>query len=190
MRASASNLMLGAEFAGRGVTASVASWPTGEYLSVEVGVFPARDATVDLKLDHFYLRINSEKAPRNADAPSLVAAGMRNTGLARPKGVEVTGGVGPVDVAYGRPRQTDERFPGDPRARVPTPPRAPDQKPVETEPQLTADKAIVEYALPMGETRIPVAGYLYFHFEGKASKIRTLELLYKTERGEVRLKLL
>jgi len=190
VRASASTFSIGAEFAGRGVMASGASWPTGEYLSIEVGAFPERDATIDLKLSDFSLRINGEKVPHVAYAATMVAASVRNTGLARQKGLEVGGGVGPVDVVYGRPRQTEPRFPGDPGARQPMPPPAPQQKPAETEPQLTASEAIIEYALPLGETRIPVAGFLYFHFEGKASKIRTLELLYKTERGEVRLKLL
>lgn len=44
---------------------------------------------------------------------------------------------------------------------------------------------IVKTAFPEGEFRGAVSGYVYFPFTGKASKIKSVELLY----GDARLKL-
>ena len=189
-RGASPRMKMGAEFSGRGLTVRGGSWITGEYLAVEIGVFVLPGAVVDLKLSDFALTLNGERIPRAAQPPAMVGASVRNTGLARQKGVEVGGGVGPADVVFGRPRQTDERFPGDPGVSRRVPPRAPEDPPANSPPLMTADKAIVEYALPEGEVRGPVAGFLYFHYPGKANKIRTIDLLYRSEKGEVRLKLL
>ena len=45
-------------------------------------------------------------------------------------------------------------------------------------PRLRATEVAVKSALPEGETKNPVAGFLYFPYRGKVKGIKTLELVY------------
>jgi hypothetical protein len=181
-------LKIGAEYQGRGLSAKSQSWWVGDYLVVEVGLYREPGAVVEVHATDFRLRINGEKTARNAEIPSLVAAASRNTGLNMRRGIEAGGGVGDSQVIFGRPR-TEARFPGDPSGgRGPTAPRAPSQDD-NAEPPMETSAAVMELAMPEGEVREPVSGYLYFPYAGKAKKIKSLELIITTKAGELRVSL-
>jgi hypothetical protein len=80
-------------------------------------------------------------------------------------------GVGPV--ILGR-RQPVARFPGDRRETVPQ--REPIARESETKP-IDYTELLARAALPEGRIKRPVAGYVFFAFDGKLKSIRTVELL-------------
>jgi hypothetical protein len=172
---------LGAEYLVRSIGTGDQMFVAGEYLVVEVAVFPGRRQTIDVSAGHFSLRINGKKQALRAETPGTVAASIKYDDWEIRRRLEVSGGVGDRDVVFGAPRRSD-RFPGDPRGptRVPQPPRAPDpNSPVQKPEPMPLDEAVTRFALPEGRIQQPVSGYLYFYYKGKTKKIRKLELLYQ-----------
>ena len=152
---------------------------TSDYVVVEVALFPAPGETITVSAGSFALRLNGKKQVLGAQAPGIVAASLRFSSFNRPN-LQASAGVGDTGVILGRPRPV-ERYPGDPsgRSRTPAPPRAPDPDNSGTQPaeQVKPEDALVSAALPEGETRWPVSGYLYFPFSGKTTKLKSVELL-------------
>lgn len=177
-RAAAGAVTVGAEYQGRGITVKSSSWLVGDYLAVEVGLFPGSGRNMDVKAGSIMLRINDETAPRKPAAASAVGASLRSTALNAGRGIEASAGTSSGGIIFGRPRRTEEQFPGDPTVRRPRPTQDPVGRPVEEQPGLTEAQAVVEYALPEGEVKGPVAGFVYYYFPGK-KKIRKLELVYE-----------
>jgi hypothetical protein len=140
------------------------------HLVVEVALFPPKRGLVTTSSGEFMLRVDG-KMLRPVTAQMVVMAMQRNAWSYQ---------RGPQDPAQAP-------FPTG-RSRMPAPPRAPapedrsGQPPAEP---VRLDEVIVKTALPEGEFRGAVSGYLYFPFTGKASKIKSVELHY----GEARLKL-
>lgn len=192
--ARAGNLAIGAEYMVRSFSGRGHTFATGDYLVIEVALFPPRGETVEVSSGAFSLRINGKKRALLAQSPGMVAASLKYPDWDEPRRLEVGGGLGDAGVIYGRPEPV-ERFPGDPRARnpLPRPPRAPDPpnpSGIERRPPPAADEIAVESALAEGPTRAAVAGYLYFPFRGKTRSIKSLHLLYAGPEGEAVLPLL
>lgn len=187
-------LAIGAEYLVHSLSASGQTWFVPDYLIVEVAAFPLAKGEFALNAGNFSLRINGKKTPILPQTPGIVAASLKYPDWEERSRVEAGAGVGGADVILGRP-QPVERFPGDTRPgrqRLPAPPRAPDQENpsgLDKPRPVSAGEAVQEAALPEGNFRGPIAGYLYFAYKGKLKSIRSLELLYSGPAGPASLQL-
>jgi hypothetical protein len=181
---------IGAEFAVRSFSGLNRTYVAPDHLVVEVAVYPKRPLPV--AASHFSLRVNGKKERVYAQAPQFVAASLKYSDWTQRPTTTIGVGVGDAGVVIGPPRP-GPRFPGDERDRQPPPaPRAPAPAPAggyEKPEEMTAAELAVHVALPEGETKFPVAGYLYFPFKGKPGSIRKLELLYEGPAGSATLRL-
>jgi hypothetical protein len=175
----ADTLEVGAEYLVRSIPAE-GSPIAGDYLVVEVGLFPSRGETVDARSDSFRLRINGESYGTRPASASAVAAELKN-----PRWNAAPGATDPL-----RPQQ--ERFPGDPsaRRRVPDAPRAPQDETLQKKTQKPDWEWATELALSEGTAKGPVSGLLYFPYKGSAKKIKTLWLDYEGAAGKISVKLM
>lgn len=140
------------------------------YLVVDTAVYP--HGPLKLSPTNFKLVMN-EKTGLSAQAPNMVAYTLKN--------------VGGLD--YGQ-RQGGSQFPGDTRgAPLPQPTQAPDPAHPERDPNETVDSALLRTALNEGEVHTPQSGYLYFPFDGKTKKIKSLDLVYTDDSGALTIKL-
>lgn len=184
VHAEVNGVTIGAEYFGRAFFApegEPGAWLAEDHLVIEVALFSKeRDFTINTS--KFTLRLDGRKQALPPESPQVVAASLKYPDWNRRPGVIVAGGVGDAGVILGAPPRT-ERFPGDPtaRTRLPAPPRAPEpehRSGQEPQPKMTAAEAVVATALPEGEVRLPVSGYLYFPYKGKLAKLRSVELLF------------
>ena len=188
------SLAIGAEYLVRSFSGQGQTYVAPGYLVVEVAVYPVRPGEFTLSAGNFSLRINGKKALLMPQTPGIVAASLKYPDWEERSGVEAGVGAGGAGVILGRPRPM-ERFPDDTRpgrSRLPAPPRAPapeDPSGLGKSPPVSAEELVVATALPEGEFRGPVAGYLYFAHKGKPKSIRSLELLYSGPAGPAALRL-
>jgi hypothetical protein len=183
---------LGAEYLVHSVSSDGQTYFVPGYLVVEVALYPPKRQTIDLAAAHFALRINGKKGDGLApELPSQVAWALKFPEDQPQRGmVPITGQIGPVILA---PPTPQGRFPGDPQAPPPPPtPPVPDQNAagIEKPPIRTADQAVVDAALPLGESNNAVAGHLYFAYRGRIKSLKSLELIYRSAAGQVVLPLL
>ena len=149
------------------------------YLVVEVALFPPKGESVGVEVGKFALRVNGKKAMLMAQNPSMVAASLQHRDWQTPRGPVADLGLGGINVGLGRPR-TQAPFPGgsDPN-RLPNPPRAPDgDSPVPPKEVVKPEELLMQTALPDGPHHGAVSGFLYFAWQGKASAIKSIDLLY------------
>ena len=55
---------------------------------------------------------------------------------------------------------------------------------------MRAHELAIDAALPEGETKQPIAGFLYFTHKGKTSGLKSIELVYQGPSGTAVLRLL
>jgi hypothetical protein len=170
---------IGAEYMVRSIPAD-GSPMAGDYLVVEVGIFPAKGQELKVGSEGFRFRINKETYGFSTASASAVAMEMKNPRWSQ--GYEPSTPV--------RPQQ--ERFPGDPsaRKRVPDAPRAPEDATFQKKPQKADWEWAEELALPEGPAKGPVSGLLYFPYKGSAKKIKAAWLEYEGPAGKATLKLM
>jgi hypothetical protein len=166
---------LGAEFLIHSFSGRGQMYIADDYLVVEVALYPPKGEAVEVNAGQFTLRVNG-KRPLLTVPASMVAGSFQHPEW-QPR-LEGSVGAGPADVIFGRPRPSTD--PGNP---VPgrRPPRAPDDDPpggIEREARVKPEELVVETALPTGRYSGAVSGYLYFPYKGKASGIKTVELVY------------
>jgi len=173
------NVEMGADY-------MVHSFGTGEqmfiaenFLIVEVAFFPPKGESVLVETGMFSLRVNGKKELLLPATPSMAASVMRQPQWQSQRGVMGgidMGGIG-VGTGYPPPGSTG---PGGPQQRLPAPPRAPDPDYPETTKKETerAEDVLIRTALFDGPAKKPVSGFLYFPYKGKASGVKSLELLY------------
>jgi hypothetical protein len=90
--------------------------------------------------------------------------------------------VGGVNVGLGYPQGRDPVTGAPNGRRLPNPPRAPDAgAPGGGEPKerVRPEELLIRTALPGGEQKGPVSGFLYFPYEGKASGLKSIDLLFQ-----------
>jgi len=164
---------------------------TPNSLVVEVAVFPDEGKPIEVRTEHFRLRVNAEPYGSGPQSPAAVAGEMKAPKYANRTGVEMGGGVGDAGVMVGRPPPV-ERFPGDPRARRgPSAPRAPEDASLPSKTEKKADwQWVEELALDEGPHERAASGLLYFLFEKSAKKIKSLSLDYDGPAGRTSLKLM
>ena len=192
--AAAGPMELAADFLVRSFSGRGKTFIAGDYLVVEVAVYPPRPEAVLLSSGHFTLRVNGKKQRLFAQAPGMVAASLKYADWENRPSLQAGAGMGDAGVIIGRPPRS-ERFPGDPvpaQSRLPRPPRAPDARApggIDREEPVRAEDVAIETALPEGETRYPVSGHLYFAWKGKPASIKELDLLYEGPAGKAILRL-
>jgi len=157
-------------------------------LIVELGVFPKPSRTVKLPAASFELAAKRWDRPLTPAVPELVAAQLLHGEWARGSDYRhVEASAGTVDeygrnrsVIFGRPRR-EPRFPGDPnpdrdperRPETPSITNIPSEKP---HPDELPDRILALHALSPDELDQPSAGYIYFLYQGKLTKLRKLTL--------------
>ena len=175
-QAARSELRVGVENMVQSFLADNQSVTIDDYLLIEIGVFPEREAKVDLR--RFILRING-KTLLHAQTPGMVAASVKYPDWRMRPTFE--GGATREDgrgIIVGRDPRVG-RWPGDPR-QTPTPPER--TSPVEPDKQpIDYSHLINRSSLPEGKFNKPVAGFLYFPYDGKLKSIRTVDLLIDDE---------
>jgi hypothetical protein len=161
-----------------------------DYLIVEVAFFGPPLTPLEITSGQFELRMNGRKIPILSEQAGMVAASIKYPDWTQKPGLTGAAGVGPVIIG---PRTPAPHFPGDPTVRKPPTPEIPqpgDDIGLERDPPMSIDDRIQLSALPEGNRQMPVAGLLFFPFQGKTKSIRTLELVYEGPGGKVTLKLL
>jgi hypothetical protein len=165
VQGSVADMKVGVEYMVRSFLAEGQSFSIDDYLIVEIGVFPQREANCDLR--RFTLRVNG-KTVLQTQTPGFVAASVKYPDWRMRPSLEASAG----DVIVGRQPRVG-RFPGDPR-QSPTPRQRPPD--VEHAP-VDYERIIKNAALPEGKFNRPVAGFVYFPYDGKLKSIKTVELL-------------
>jgi hypothetical protein len=194
VHADVGTVSIGAEYLVHSIPAHSQTFFAPDYLVVDVAVFPGRHEPVEIGNNTFTLRINGRKEIIFRDTPGFVAASLTYPDWEQHRRTEVQAGVGDAGVTIGRPPVVG-RFPGDPmpgQTRLPPAPKAPtpeDQQGIGQEQPQSADEALVQVALPDGPAGRPVAGYIFFHYRGKAKSIKSVDLVYEGMQGSVTLKL-
>lgn len=178
---------IGAEYHGRAYESASGRFFAQDFLIVEVALFPG-PTSMELSPSHFRLRLNGKGPELLPVTPGTVALAIRNPDQyeQRPR-VVAGGGVGGGQVIFGRPRPV-ERFPSDPEARIPGPAGTRQAGPDEE--AAAAAEAAERFALlrleaPGGGA----AGLVYFHWRGKHSKLKKIELIYDGPAGRAALRL-
>jgi hypothetical protein len=169
------DLAIGAEYMVHSVSGPDASFLAEDFLVVELALYPPRSGTL-VRAREWTLRINGKGEERYAQSAGAVAQSIKYADANRRRRMVVAAGP----VVLGQPRPV-ERFPGDPRGRVPPPPG---QRPQATEEPPDLAETIQRLALVEGTVNKPVSGYLFFPWSGKTSKIKSLELIWRPETGE------
>ncbi len=144
-----------------------------EYLVVDTAVYPHGNLTI--KQGHFQLRLNGTQRLDPAP-PNIVGYVLQNPDFRSGSGTQ----------------QQQPRFPGDPGGnRLPQPPQAPDPSQGDSTmaPPESARDSLTRTALPEGEFHGPQSGFLYFEYGAKTKKIKSLDLVYNDDAGELVVKL-
>lgn len=156
-----------------------------KYVVVEVAVYPQAGSTVDVVSLDFALKFGPDQI-RYASTPRDVASGWQENQPPLPnRGVHVTAETGVAydtgnDPGTGRvhERSTYESI------SVTNNPPPGDPQPPPYDPYVVEARAR-QKALPEGQTRDAVAGYLYFPAPAKRHKGASLELKYLKDGGTV-----
>lgn len=182
---------LAAEFHGRGIPDGFRGMMAGDFVVVEVAVFPPRETAVAARSSYFRLRIDG-KPPILPSPPMTAGLALSGSMLERQTGLQMGGAVGPAVITVDGPR-AEPRFPGDPapggRPRTPRQPRVPDESEKEKAPEETPTQTLQRLALNEEETTGPRAGLLYFYWKPKLTKAKSIVLLYEGPAGRAELKL-
>jgi hypothetical protein len=168
-QAKAGTVTIAAEFKGHSVPTMQSTLTTEDYVVVETALYGPADARIKLTADDFTLRINGKKAPLPSQPYGLVVGNVKDPEWAPPeppekksKGGLSTGGQGGA---------------GD--NSPPPPPKVP------IEVQRAMAKNVQKAALPEGDRALPEAGLLFFAYRGKATGIKSIELIYTGPAGKV-----
>jgi hypothetical protein len=181
--ATSGNLAIGAEYMVHSFGSGEQMYLAENYLVVEVALFPPKGEGITADAARFTLRVNGKKTLLYAQNPPMVASNLNRRDYNAPRGPTADLGVGGVNVGLGYP-QGRSPVPGAPddRRRLPNPPRAPDAgAPGGGEPkeQVRPEEVLLRTALPEDAHRGPVSGFLYFPYTGKASGLKSIDLLFQ-----------
>ncbi len=170
---------IGAEYMVHSFSGEGTTYIAKDYLVVEVALYPPKGERITVDGRAFTLRVNGAKHPILAVPASFVASTLSHEDWNTSRRLEGSVGSGPADVIFGRPRPT--RVPGEQGPGTPLPPRVPESDPpggIDRQPRATAPELVVKVALQDGTFAGPVSGFVFFPYKGKASSIKSIELLY------------
>jgi hypothetical protein len=181
VQAESGNLAIGAEYMVHSFGSGEQMYLAENYLVVEVALFPPKGESVTADAARFALRVNGKKTLLYAQSPALVASHLNRRDWETTRGVTADLGVGGVDIGLGHPEERDP-VTGAPRRRLPAPPRAPDTgipSGVERTQRERPEELLIRTALPGDPLRPAVSGFLYFPYQGKASGLKSIDLLFQ-----------
>lgn len=156
----------------------------GDYLVVEIAIYPAPFVRMQVNPSDFTLRLNGKKVVESQSS-GMVVRRMKNTRSNLPALVI---GSGPGEVVVGG-SQRQPRFPGDQTgSRQPRPSPVPEEEHpgVEKAPESKPEELVPERELRNEIVDKPVAGYLFFPYEGKLKALKSIELIYDGPAGKGR----
>ncbi len=180
---------LGAEYMGRSFFVEDKAYDAGDFIAVEIGVYPRKGVALKIMTSQYALRFNGKKELVYAQSAGSVAVSMRlQPWDSQRRGVVI--GAGPVII--GAP-QGGPRFPGDPGRRPPVSRPAPEpdhQGNVEREAPPDYADLVNRAAFVEGVVEKPARGYLFFPYAGKLTKLKKIELVVVDEnnRGSLAIK--
>jgi hypothetical protein len=174
---------IGAENLGHNIATAKGAVAVPDYLVIEIAVY-SKTVPIQLNAGNFMLRLNGKKSLLMAQAPAMVIASLKYSDWETRPALIGMAGVGDGLITIGRPTHTG-RFPGDPSTPPSNPvPRAPtDASGVQKEQPELPDDLVNHHALPEGEVRPPLSGYVFFPFKGKLKSLKKVELLYEGPLG-------
>ena len=154
-------------------------------LIFEIAAYPAAGNTFEFSLNNFQLDWKKVDWPQPPVHPQYVVASLMRPEFSRGDR-RFTAGAGTVNrqtgefegVSIGGPPQRN-RFPGDPRSERPMPETVPaDPRVTKTPPAPDSlpSRIIELHALRREPISHPSAGYVYFAYNGKLTKLRELKL--------------
>jgi hypothetical protein len=172
--AAAGTVTIAAEFLEHAVPTAQGPLSTEAYVVVEAGIFGQPDAGINLSLENFSLRINGKNDPLPSQPFGLVGKSLKDPELEPPAAApsksksSINGGGGGAQ--------------GESNAPPP-----PVHIPIEV--LRSMQQRLQKAALPEGDRTLPVAGLLFFRYSGKATSIRSVELIYNGPAGKATLEL-
>lgn len=172
---------IGAEYMVYSVSGQGKTFVIPDHLVVEVALFPPRPGSVTASASEFQLRVDGRML--RPVTPQMVVTAIERQEWRQPRGVQATAGMGDDVVILGGPTRGQPPYGN--RRTTPMPPRAPEpenRSGIPPAPPVRAEELVVSTAFPAGEHRGPVSGFLYFPYTAKASKIRSVELIYDDAR--------
>ena len=173
-QARAGTVSVAAEFKGHVIPTLQGNLSTEDYVVVETGLFGSPGSRITLSAGDFSLRINGRKTLLPGQPYGFVIGSVKDpewepsaSAGAKSKTKMSSGGSG------------DEGEPGVPPAPVKVP--IPLQR--------AMAQRVQKAALPEGDRPLPQAGLLFFEYRGKATSIRSVELIYAGPAGKTTLPL-
>jgi hypothetical protein len=180
--ATSGNLAIGAEYMVHSFGSGEQMYLAENYLVVEVALFPPKGEGITADAAKFTLRVNGKKTLLYAQNPPMVASHLNRRDWESPRGATADLGVGGVNVGLGYPQGRDPVTGAPEGRRLPNPPRAPDAgAPGGGEPKerVRPEEVLIRTALPEDAHRGPVSGFLYFPYTGKASGLKSIDLVFQ-----------
>lgn len=169
--AQAGVVTIAAEFTRHSVATLQATLSTEEYVVVEVGLFGPPETRAMVSHDDFSLRINGKRFPLQAQPYGVVFESLKDPEWQPPVPKE---GKSKTGISSGG---------GDDAGGAPTPPKMP------FELVRVMQQRVQKAALPEGDRALPVAGLIFFEYRGRATGIKSIDLLYDGPTGKAVLKL-
>jgi hypothetical protein len=163
-------------FSGRGMT-----YLAPDFLVVEVALYPPKGSEIEVQAAAFALRLNGKKIPLMPAGIEMVRASLQHPEWQQGPRLEAGAGIGDSSVILGAPRPA--QIPGQPPRTGQPLPAPPETDPgvggVPRTPPVTAEELLMQTALPEGKHHLPVSGFLFFPYRGKAGSVKTVELLFE-----------
>ena len=182
VQAVSGNLAIGAEYMVHSFGSGEQMYLAENYLVVEVALFPPKGESVSADAARFALRVNGKRTLLYAQSPALVASHLNQREWETSRGAEADLGVGGVNIGLGHPQERDPVTGMPTGRRLPNPPRAPDAGVPgggEARQRERPEEALIRTALPEDPHRPAVSGFLYFPYQGKASGLKSIDLLFQ-----------
>lgn len=165
------------------------------YIVLEVAVYPAKSAALDLNRDDFLLRIGGSGDAIRPATPETVAGVLQRKNTPREPSKSDINVYPSTSVGYGSGTTPDGRHVhgwetqtgvgvGVGGAGAPYPRQAPGSTDRDRHVMFTE---LTDKSLPEGTVKAPVAGYLYFPLPSKKKSSGVYELRYENNGGSVRL---
>jgi hypothetical protein len=161
---------LGAKYLSHGLPSGAAVYAPGNFLIVDVGVFPQAKNGLTISKSQFTLSVNGKdmltaQTPGAASSSASLSAARNSS--SSDSAVQLGGP--PITTPSGNKTRELESMPRRPISLD-------SEQPPNSAPSRKA-------ALPEGSTNKAVGGYLFFRFDGDPKSIRSLELTYTAASG-------
>lgn len=178
------HVAIGAEYLVNSFSNGTQTYFLPGYLVVDTAVYP--HGALLINHGSFKLRMNG-KIILPVQAPNMVAYSLQNPDFVNATRATAAASAGNGGTVIIGESPTPSRFPGDRRTTQP-PPQIGSGGDAGGQPA-AADVVAIKTALPEGEFHSPQGGFLYFAYEGKTKKIKSLDLLYNDGQDELVVKL-